>query len=304
MSSVTDNISPVLVSTKPILILCKCVGVCCLSNLFGNSQTRLLKYNLFSVGIIYQLFFVLYYQIYFTGSIWSLLYYRRKAHFVTLLSFFILVMFLECISSDKKLLKFLKSVEEIDVLVKKILPQKYNTLINLDVYKWSAGIFMFDVVLFFDRDCHWDISKCFKTDSLHSVIFHHLPYLSVISLFCTMCDQLVKRFQLVKTMIIENQDGLEEPFYLEECRSLYSLVVESTEIFLEWISLRITNHFILITLYSICQICFPCFYGNGCILTVVILRISQQMIMVCLMCYSASKLNEKVSPSNKCLKKV
>lgn len=289
--NVPDDISfsPILIILKPILILCKCVGICSLP-IIKCTHLSQVKYQVVSFSLAYQIGFIVCCELNVQGVYKSFVS-HEPLNIGTFFHMFNILLFFVCTITDRKLLDVLKNMDTADKQLRQLMNCKNNAEGDTG-YKWVLYVVVFEVCIYLFIYCTDEL--CVEP-YLVTLIYRQMPSLLITSLFCTISTELWKRFQLLKRTFQQNLSSCDDAIFLEECREVHCKLALSTELFCEVFGARVTIMLLLLTLHTISFFCFPCIHGSGCKGMFLMKGIAQQSILVSVICFHASQLDEKVS---------
>lgn len=289
MSS-SDQFHPFFTSIRPNLLVCKLLGACSISNIFSSSNTKTLEWKAWSFGNLYVIIFVLFCQYFISGGIII----TKPKDFRGLITFLVIFQSVLNTISDKNLLYVLRNTEEADELIKPFLGQD-KPLLSSFSYKWLILIFTLDLYIFYYTLCVTDVKECLTSRNIFVWIYYHGSFFSVASLFCTVISELEKRFRVLRTIIERRREMCENPEFLEGCRHIHTQLCVAGEGFCECFSARVTNQLAVVALHLVTKDGSSCFFSRGCDAFSFVQIMLQQLMLVCMICFCAHKLDEQVS---------
>ncbi|KAG8320930.1 hypothetical protein J6590_057324 [Homalodisca vitripennis] len=260
------------------------------SSVVRQGYSHAMKWNMLSPEVAYTIVFVLLSELFIDGGVKTMRH-RERISLPVVQSFLNILYFAVCTYSDKRLLDLLRQVDRVDTLMRSIYP-RYNFLLKQRNW-WLIFILTYQVYLYFDQTCEWKVENCFLPKNILSLIYLHVPFHSMVCLFCTLSWELRKRFQLLKSILEENSSSWNNSRFLEGCRIGHAALLRSSEIFCDCFGLRLCVHFLMMGIHMVTFYCFPCFFGNGCVLPSVVQGVAQQVVLISSVCFCASQLTEK-----------
>lgn len=284
------NHSEIMIVLKPILILCKCFGVCSLP-IFKHTRLSEIKHTLFSSGTAYQVIFLIFSELIY--DIYKPITYSDRINYSYCSHYLMIVLFIVGTLTDDKLLDAMVHLEASDALIR---PLTANAAIHASKngYRWVFCALIAESYMFFFVYCARH--ECGAFD-VWAAVFRQMPFLLSVALFSCLSAETCKRLQRLRSVLEEDAGRLDDPRFLEECRNVHCRLAMSAESFCEANSARVTLQLLLITMHTVVYFCYPCLRGGeGCELTYYIRGVVQQAALVTVICHYAASINENVCP--------
>lgn len=288
VSPLYNKKSTILKSLQPLAILCKCLGMLSIENLFKTDVSKL-KYNFLSFDSILKLIWL---TIYFLG-------YKFISENVTYLNptsltvtSAMIVLSVTCHCTDNLFLDVLKFLDRYD--------KQFELLCGIEVdsyqgYIWVVAVIL-NCILAFYTCGNPSMSKCLTFYPLSILtVFINLPYIIVFHLYCAISREIFVRFRAIYFTLKNSIDSDVQPYFLEHCRILHAYITMSTERLSQCYGGRFTLHFLILLYVTIWYIWAKCLLSDACAVGLNVLIVGYYTLVLFCMCYCAYKITKVVS---------